>query len=217
MEKTCEEVTCEKLRELILNNRLPQGEFLSQRKLAEAVGATIVTLRSSLRLLENDGLIENVPKWGVRIPVETEAEIRDRYYFRELIEVGAVSKMLEVNPPRAREILMEKARFCDSLKPDGEAAVRDFANAHMELHLAITRLSGNRYLENELARINFRSMMLSNAKRGWEMYRGLEEPDYHQNFVRKLFDSSCEEALDVVREHIRRGCSYELKVLEPEK
>lgn len=213
MEKTCEEVTCERLRELILNNRLPQGEFLSQRKLAEAVGATIVTLRSSLRLLENDGLIENVPKWGVRIPVETEEEIRDRYYFRELIEVGAVEKMLDVNPPGAREILMEKARLCDSLKPDGEAAVRDFANAHMDLHLTIAKLSGNRYLEDELARINFRSMMLTNAKRGWEMYKEYRNSDHHQIFIRKIFDSPREEALAAVREHIRRGCEYEAEAV----
>ncbi|MBL4702200.1 MAG: GntR family transcriptional regulator [Phycisphaeraceae bacterium] len=60
--KTSEQITYERLKDLIVDNKLPQGEFLSQRKLAESVGATLVTLRSSLRSLENDGLVENVPR-----------------------------------------------------------------------------------------------------------------------------------------------------------
>ncbi|MPN64504.1 hypothetical protein SDC9_212279 [bioreactor metagenome] len=83
----------------------------------------------------------------------------------------------------------------------------------MDLHLTISRLSGNRYLEQELARINFRSMMLTNAKRGWEMYNEREDPEHHQKFIRKLFDSSRVEALEAVRQHIRRGCAHELRVL----
>ena len=41
--KTREEITYVRLNELIIENKLPKGEFLSQRKLADATGSTIVT------------------------------------------------------------------------------------------------------------------------------------------------------------------------------
>ena len=80
--KTSEEITYDRLKALIIENKLPKGEFLSQRKLAESTGSTIVTLRSSLRLLENDGLLENVPN-GVIVgqPSDLLLSVEFRYGF----------------------------------------------------------------------------------------------------------------------------------------
>jgi DNA-binding GntR family transcriptional regulator len=211
--KTCEEVTYDRLKTLIVGNKLPQGEFLSQRKLAKSVGATLVTLRSSLRLLENDGLLENVPKWGVRIPVESEESIQERYYVRELLEVGAVDKMLDMNIPNSQNILMEKAEVCDEVKLTGPESFKDFAHKHTDLHLTITRLSGNKLLYRELNRLNFRSMMLSNSKYGWEMQGENLIAAHHQDFVRAIFAPNRQKALQAVRAHIRRGCTMELGTL----
>ena len=209
--KTSEEITYERLRELILNNHFPQGEFLSQRKLAQEVGATIVTLRSSLRLLENDGLIENVPKWGVRIPVETEKSMTDRYYLRELLEVGSLALIRE-HPDDGSNyaLMMEKARICDSLRPHNSTP-QEFARAHMDFHLTLTQLSGNNLLMMEMMRVNFRSMMRSNAVRAWSIFD--ETPDYHAILVEKMFHAEPEEAFRLLREHIRHGCELELATL----
>lgn len=212
--KTCEEITYERLKSLIIGNRLPQGEFLSQRKLAESVGATIVTLRSSLRLLENDGLLENIPKWGVRIPVPDEKSIQDRYYVRELLEVGAVDKMLDNHDPAIRDILEKKAAECDKVKLIDEADYLKFARIHADLHLAITQLSGNELLSRELNRLNFRSMMLSNSQHAWAAHNEVYSDSYHRDFIQTLFNSSRAEALEAVREHIRDGCKWELITLQ---
>ncbi len=204
----------DRIKDLILNNKLPKGEFLSQRKLAEAVGATLMSLRSSLRLLENDGLIENVPKWGVRIPVENEESVKERYYVRELLEVGAVDKILELNIPNAREILMKKAEACDMVSFSGPESFKAFAKKHADLHLSITRLSGNKLLHKELTRLNFRSMMLENAKYGWEMQNANQFKLHHRNFIKAIFDNNRNNALEAVREHIREGCILELATLQ---
>lgn len=211
--KTSEETTYEKLRGLILEGELPAGEFLSQRMLAERTGAVVITVRSCLRRLENDGLIENVPKWGVRIPVESEEAIQERYYVRELLEVGAVEKMLSLNIPGARRTLLEKAAACDAVKLTGPESFQDFARKHADLHLTITRMSGNKLLHQELSRLNFRSMMLSNSKHGWELQGEHLNASHHRDFVRSLFDGDRQSALQAAREHIRRGCILELATL----
>jgi DNA-binding transcriptional MocR family regulator len=63
---TSEQQVTDRLRRHILAGELPVGEFLSQRKLAELAGTSVISVRGALRQLENEGLIENVPRAGVR-------------------------------------------------------------------------------------------------------------------------------------------------------
>ena len=212
--KTSEEITYDRLKALIIENKLPKGEFLSQRKLAESVGATIVTLRSSLRLLENDGLLENVPKWGVRIPIEDEDSIRERYYVRELLEVGAWELILDRNQASDRELLLEAAEACDGVRFTGSESYREFARVHGDFHMLIAKLCGNEMLAKMLTRLSFRSVMLYNAKYGWEQHQEYLTERHHYNFVRTVFDSEREIALQAVREHVIRGRDMELAALE---
>ena len=214
---TSEEKTYERLKQLILTGKLPKGEFLPQRGLAEKVGATIVTLRSALRLLGNDGLIENVPKWGVRIPVDTIKSVTDRYYVRELLEAGAAEKLLD-DPTEAMQCeLTALAKECDRMAPDSPESYREFAAKHARLHLRMAELSGNQLLVQTLTRLNFRSMMLSNARNAWMIQLDYLQNAHHESFIRELFSLPRAEALNTVHAHIRRGLRMELAVLEREE
>ena len=99
MPKTNEEMAYHLLRDLLLRGELPVGKFLSQRMLCERAGVAEVTVRPALRLLQNEGLIEYIPRWGVRVPVETEDSLRDRYFMREVLEVAAFKRVIELNNP----------------------------------------------------------------------------------------------------------------------
>ena len=215
--KTCEETAYDQLKQLILSGELPKGEFLPQRGLAQRVGATIVTLRSALRLLGNDGLIENVPKWGVRIPVDTSKTIADRYYVRELLEVGAAEKLLEHPTEAIKAELAGLARECDRMTPDSPESYQDFAGKHIRLHLRMAELSGNQLLVQTLTRLNFRSMMLSNARNAWMIQLDYLQNAHHENFIRDLFRLPHDAALQSVRDHVRRGLRMELAVLKREE
>ena len=212
--KTCEETTYDQLKELILAGDFPTGEFLPQRGLAQRVGATIVTLRSALRLLSNDGLIENVPKWGVRIPEETCKTISERYYVRELLEAGAAEKLREHHTDEMIAELSALAKECDRMMPDVPDAWRAFAEKHSRLHLRIAELTGNRLLTETLSRLNFRSMMLSNARNGWVIQREYLLEAHHETFIKGLFSLPHAEAIALVHSHVQRGLRMELAVLE---
>ena len=214
---TSEEKTYERLKQLILTGKLPKGEFLPQRGLAEMVGATIVTLRSALRLLGNDGLIENVPKWGVRIPVDTIKSVTDRYYVRELLEAGAAEKLLDDPTEAMQQELIALAKECDRMAPDSPESYREFAAKHARLHLRMAELSGNQLLVQTLTRLNFRSLMLSNARNAWMIQLDYLQNAHHENFIRELFSLPRAEALNTVHSHIRRGLRMELAVLEREE
>ncbi|MFA7671973.1 MAG: GntR family transcriptional regulator, partial [Sphaerochaetaceae bacterium] len=135
--KTKEEQAYLELKNLILEGKLPTQKFLSQRMLAATVNTNINTIRTALRLLENDNLIENVPQWGVRIPMETEEVLRDRYFLRELLEVGAVKLLIRRRKAGNLDIssIIEKARICDDIAREEPKDISKFSKAHLDFHL----------------------------------------------------------------------------------
>jgi DNA-binding GntR family transcriptional regulator len=216
MPKTKEDEAYAKLKTMILGDELPAGEFLSQRMLASKVKAAVVTVRGGLRRLENEGLIESIPKWGVRIPEETEQSLRDRYFMREVLEAAAVERIREIKRPEHKGMLLRTAKKSDVLKGKTKKVIHEYAEAHHEFHLLIAKCSESDLLYESLKRINLRTMMLWNAKRGWG--RGLDQnTGHHAKLVRDIFSSNKQKALQAVREHVRRGLKFELQVLGNEE
>lgn len=204
---TEEELAYERLRQLIIDGELPVNEFLSQRKLADRVDTAVVTVRAALRSLENEGLIENVPHWGVRIPVETEEVLRDRYFMREVLEVAALKCILENDDSEHIEILFEKAKQCDRVEIEEPENLELFVRIHYEFHRAIAKWSGSPLLLEALDRIHLRSLMLYNARRGWG--RGRDRAT-HLKLMQDIVDGDWQHAKKVMRVHIRRGLQHEL-------
>ena len=101
--------------------------------------------------------------------------------------------------------------------PDSAESYRDFAEKHIRLHLRMAELSGNQLLVQTLTRLNFSSMMLSNARNAWMIQLDYLQNAHHERFIRDLFSLPREEALNTVHTHIRRGLRMELAVLEREK
>jgi DNA-binding GntR family transcriptional regulator len=208
--ETSEMIAQRKLKELILAGELPLNEFLSQRMLAERVDSSIVSLRAALRYLESEGLIESVPRWGVRIPAETPESLRDRYFVREVIEVAAVRRMLEQQAAGCREILLAKADVCDQMaKERPDKAVR-FAEVHFDFHHTLAECSGSTLLVDCIDRLSLRTLMFWNAQRGWA--HGLSRIQ-HVKLVEDLFGKSVENAEQAIRDHVRQGLEYELQAL----
>ena len=142
--KTSEEIAYDKLRLAVLRGELPTNQFLSQRMLAERIGAAVVTLRAAMRSLEKEGLLENVPRWGVRIPLETKESLIDRYYMRELLEVAALRRMLEHYDASLVDLLHSQAEKCDLMAfedPENPENIEQFADLHFDLHHTLAEAS----------------------------------------------------------------------------
>jgi DNA-binding GntR family transcriptional regulator len=210
--QTKEDQAYQRLKALIMVGELPRGEFLSQRMLAEKCGANVVTVRAALRQLENDRLIENVPQWGVRVPEETADTVRDRYFLREILELGAVRRIVhrreQIQPAR----LFERAHACDELSAQPGSDFQIYALRHYEFHQALTDLSGSQLLAQAYARLWMRSLMLWNAQRGW--FRGYDRsPRLHQDLAQAILGEDEEDAVAAMVEHIRHGMQLELDAL----
>ncbi|HTU31435.1 MAG TPA: GntR family transcriptional regulator [Solirubrobacteraceae bacterium] len=81
------------LRRQIINNELPEGTRLLEAKLAEEFGVSRTTLRSALRELKNDGLVEISPRRGCFVARMDAEDIHDICFARYVLEAGAASEM----------------------------------------------------------------------------------------------------------------------------
>jgi DNA-binding GntR family transcriptional regulator len=207
--KTKEELAYEQLKILILSGALPKNEFLSQRMLAQRADTNITTVRTALRQLENDGLMENVPQWGVRIPAETEERLRDLYFMRELLEVGSVRQLVRRKDVVDARAIMDKAKRCDALARKLPESLLEFSQSHYDFHMELAKQSGSELLVQSLNRIHFRSWLMWHDVRLWTR----KDLVNHQRMVSVILSSSEEVAVAEIRKHIVGGLQAELAEL----
>jgi DNA-binding GntR family transcriptional regulator len=207
--RTKEELAYEQLKALILAGELPKDSFLSQRKLALRVDTNLTTVRTALRQLERDGLMENVPQWGVRIPLETEERVRDLYFMRELLEVGAVRRLVQNKDAVDLKTIKEKAKRCDALARKLPDSMVEYNEAHYDFHMELAKQSGSQLLVESLNRIHFRSWLTRHDVRLWTR----KELVNHQRMVDVIFSSPEKIAVAEIRNHIVGGLEGELAEL----
>jgi DNA-binding GntR family transcriptional regulator len=207
--KTKEELAYEQLKALILAGELPKDEFLSQRKLAQRVDTNLTTVRTALRQLERDGLMENVPQWGVRIPLETEERLRDLYFLRELLEVGAIRRLVQNKDAVDIKTIKDKAKRCDTLARKLPDSMIEYNEAHYDFHMELAKQSGSQLLVESLNRIHFRRWLTRHDVRLWTR----KDLVNHQRMVDAIFSSPERVAVAEMRNHILGGLESELAEL----
>ena len=211
-EPTSEQQVADKLRNHILAGELPVGEFLSQRKLAELAGTSVISVRGALRQLENEGLIENVPRAGVRIPQDTPSSIRNRYFVRTALEAAAVEQVCGNLSDEKKEALREMAAQLDRLmRIHTEETRQEFARLHHNFHLLIAESTGNPLLLQMLQRVINPSLMMLNASRSWKQPSELHQN--HTKLAQAIISGNSIESLAAIKTHIEVGLASELAVL----
>ncbi len=211
-EPTSEQQVADKLRNHILAGELPVGEFLSQRKLADLTGTSVISVRGALRQLENEGLVENVPRMGVRIPQDTPALIRDRYLIRKALETVAVEQVCGKLTEEAKVSLKELAIKLDQLAGTHTAKTwPEFAKLHQNFHLLIAESMESLLLVAMLRRVINPSLMMLNAARSWKAPSELHQN--HTQLAKAILSGKTDEAVAAIQSHIQIGLESELAAL----
>jgi len=196
--------------EAILDNRLQIGVFLSQRKLAEIAGTSIISAREALKQLQHEYYLEHVPRWGYRIPLETRGLIIERYALREAIEVMVAYILSGLEDRSFAPELSRRAEECDLIRTDDTDSITRFAKKHRELHLYMAECTGNQLLYRELERLGLRSLLNQSAKLTWA-----QEVDnwerWHRNLIDEILSGDPCRAQEAVHKHIQHGLYHDLK------
>lgn len=140
-ETLADRVTAE-LRDLLIAGRLAPGEKLSIRRVAEALGVSMMPVREAMSRLAADGALEVLPGRAVRVPELTVGAFRELTGIRLVVEGYAVEQAaMRASSAALADIAACEALFRDIASadaPDLAAAV----TANRDLHFAVYRAAG---------------------------------------------------------------------------
>lgn len=147
-----ERVTGE-LRALLIAGRLAPGEKLSLRRVAEALGVSMMPVREAVSRLAADKALEVLPGRAVRVPVLTLAQFRELTRIRLVVEGFAAEEAAKViTDAQIAAIARHEAAFTAAAKadpPDPAAAVA----ANRDLHFALYEAAGMPSLIEMISRL----------------------------------------------------------------
>jgi DNA-binding GntR family transcriptional regulator len=118
------------LRTAILDGAIAPGERVRQEEVAQATGSSRIPVREALHLLEAEGLIENEPNKGARVPLLSPHEVDLIYRMRERLEPLALAESL---PHLTAADLERLTRLQEDIEADTD--VRRFLELDRAFHL----------------------------------------------------------------------------------
>ena len=83
------------LRSAILGGAIAPGERVRQEAVAQRLGASRIPVREALQMLAAEGLIENAPNKGARVPRRSMHEVDVMYRMREQLEPLALAESMQ--------------------------------------------------------------------------------------------------------------------------
>lgn len=193
-----------RLRGNIMQGRFAPGEVLSQRQLARELGCSPIVVRESLRMLENQGLVENVPKWGTRIvPFDVE-RLKGLFLVREALEGMAARLVCSRRATVDFAPLLSQAQALDRLFAKPPADAGQLATEHYGFHSAIDALCGCAELMETLTRVNLQQLFLASTQLV-DFARVRQPPRWHLQLVQALAGPDPAAAERAMRDHVRKG------------
>lgn len=135
------ELAYESLHRSILSGRLKVGSLHNEMKLARELGISRTPVREALLELASQGLVEILPRKGIRIKLFSEQDVHEVFQVREIIEVGVVESVARRGRrgqfSDLRAILEQQQSEADK----GDAL--EFLAADRRFHSTVCKLTGN--------------------------------------------------------------------------
>jgi DNA-binding GntR family transcriptional regulator len=193
----------ERIRRLILDNAWPPGHRALEQEVALSLGMSRTPVREALMRLQNEGLVEVIPRHGMRVLPVSPTDMREIYQILTALECMA-AELLALRKPKAAELqpLVDATKAMDkALKADDLDA---WAAADERFHSQLLELAGNRQLQATV--LNYwdrahRARMFSLRLRP----KPVNSTKEHMQMLARLQAGDAEGAVQVTRAHRERA------------
>ena len=139
-----EDSVYQKLKTAIRKKYIRQGSQLVEVALAQQLGVSRTPVRSAIKRLEAEGLVNSIPNRGAFVITPTQREIKETFLVRAQLEVMATRlTTTNITPEQIeelRKLTQAETSVFDKNNLDEYYAVND------SLHLKIAEFSGNKVL-----------------------------------------------------------------------
>jgi len=193
----------DQLRRRILDNDWPPGHRALEHEIATEMGMSRTPVREALMRLQNEGLVEVIPRHGMRVLPVSGNDMQEIYQILTALECMA-AELLAARKPSAKELepLVDATKAMDkALRADDLDA---WAAADERFHAHLIELAGNRQLQATV--LNYwdrahRARMFTLRLRP----KPVNSTKEHMQMVERLRAGDAEGAARVTRAHRERA------------
>lgn len=201
--RNSEEEVYIKLKNAIRKRYIKQGSQLVEVALAQQLGVSRTPVRSAIKRLEVEGLVNSIPNRGAFVITPTSREIEETFMVRiELEQMAARLTAKTITKQQIAElnqlIEQEKTIF-DRTNLDRY----DVVNAN--LHLKIAEFSGNKVLTHYVKELLDRTRIYLILFDPFFKLEYSPTVDAHQKIIDALAAHSAEQAAEAVRSHLQNS------------
>ncbi|AEA23441.1 GntR family transcriptional regulator [Pseudonocardia benzenivorans] len=201
------ELAVVRLRAEILSGSLAPGERLVEEQLTRRFGTSRAPLREALRLLGQQGLVEHLPRRGVRVASLSARDIDELFGLRDVLERFAVDLALGDGPPPAERLAVLERATEKVERATAAGETLDQAEAHREFHLALVGLAGHQHLLRvyEPVILQLQLYMATNMRREAEVRPASSGAQRHRRLYEAVASGDRASVLDALGAHGARA------------
>ncbi|GAA1259436.1 GntR family transcriptional regulator [Sphaerisporangium rubeum] len=193
------ELSMRRIRHEILSGTLAPGERLIEEQLTQRFGTSRAPLREALRLLGQQGLVEHLPRRGVRVAELSRADVDELFGLRDVLERYAVETALP-GVTDLRDLAKALDDMATAVEQDDPYSENE---AHRRYHVALVALAGHRQLllVYEPVILKLQLYMAANLRREAEVRAPSEGVERHQRLFDAIASGDPALALDGLARH----------------
>jgi DNA-binding GntR family transcriptional regulator len=202
------ELAVQRLRAEIISGVLAPGERLVEEHLTRRFGTSRAPLREALRLLGEQGLVEHLPRRGVRVTELSARDMDELFSLRDALERFAMCTALADGlPPEATRMAELTESLADMERATEDADPLGRAEAHRRFHLALVALAGHQHLLRvyEPVILKLQLCMSTNLRREAAQASPLDSLSRHRRLHEALLSGDLELVLDTLSGHGARN------------
>ena len=136
------------IKKRVLSNELPGGFQVLEDDLARDLNMSRTPVREALVRLDNEGLIELIPRHGMRVTPISLRDVREAYQLLGFLETAA-AEMIAQRDPKQSEVAALRSEVAAMSEGLSAEDIEAWAEADERFHRLLVSLSGN----SRLARI----------------------------------------------------------------
>jgi len=192
------------LRHEILSGALPPGSRLVEEQVRVRLGISRAPLREALRHLGEQGLVEHLPRRGVRVASLSDRDVEELFDVRDVLERHALRLAIPIDPAGLDGVRTQLEAMRVAART-GDAFSR--AEAHRRFHAEVVALSGHRQLTLAYAPIlvKLQLHMAVNLRREAEARDPMDGVQRHETLLAALASGDADVAVEALDRHGARA------------
>ena len=203
-----------RLKQHILDNHYPPGAQILESEVVQELGVSRTPVREAFVRLQQEGLLEIVPRHGVRISALSPGDMREIYEILMSLEPTAIELLVARNPKK--EDLADLIAACDAMQAaltGSEPNLDAWAAGDEQFHMNLARLCGNKRLAAMIMTVwdqAHRARMFTLRLRPLPLKSTAE----HRAVVTAILAGNGTKARELYHDHRKRGGKELLSIIE---